>query len=63
MFPLVYDIYYNKNVYATHGIEVGWRKEEDSGRRKEDKAGGEETRSENKGTRDGQNQSFFALDS
>lgn len=51
MFPPVYDIYYNINVYATHGIEVGQRKEEDIGRRTEDKAGGEETRTDNKGIR------------
>lgn len=43
MFSPVYDIYYDICVYATHGTEVGWRKEEDSGRRKEGKAGGQET--------------------
>lgn len=59
MFAPAYDIYYDMCVYATHGREVQWRREEHGGRRKEGKAGGEERRSDN---RDGQNQCFSTLD-
>ena len=53
MFLLVYDIYYDIHAYDTHGIEVGWRKEEASGRRKEDTAVGVDARLDKSSTKHG----------